>query len=120
MDQFMGGTGMNINLNPLAAVTAPTGKTNTTSTSTSTQANTPAVDPLASENTFLQLFVAQLKNQDPTSPADPTQFVTQLAQFTTLEQSTQQTADLNGILAQLQASAAITAGTGTTGNASNL
>jgi flagellar basal-body rod modification protein FlgD len=113
----MGGTIMNINLNPLAALTPPMGTTNTTSTST--QAATPAVDPLASENTFLKLFVAQLKNQDPTSPADPTQFVTQLAQFTTLEQSTQQTSDLNGILAQLQASAAIAAGTGATGRASN-
>jgi flagellar basal-body rod modification protein FlgD len=52
------------------------------------------------------LFVAQLKNQDPTTPADPTQFVTQLAQFSSLEQSTQMKADLDGILAQLQASAA--------------
>jgi flagellar basal-body rod modification protein FlgD len=36
---------------------------------------------------FLQLLVAQLKNQDPTTPSDPTQFVAQLAQFSQLEQT---------------------------------
>ena len=36
---------------------------------------------------FLQLLVAQLKNQDPLSPSDPSQFVGQLAQFQQLEQS---------------------------------
>ena len=36
---------------------------------------------------FLQLLVAQLKNQDPFNPTDSTQFVTQLAQFQQLEQS---------------------------------
>lgn len=35
---------------------------------------------------FLQLLVAQLKNQDPLSPTDSTTFVTQLAQFSNLEQ----------------------------------
>jgi flagellar basal-body rod modification protein FlgD len=35
---------------------------------------------------FLELLVAQIKNQDPLSPADPTQFTSQLAQFSELEQ----------------------------------
>lgn len=35
---------------------------------------------------FMTLLIAQLKNQDPTSPMDPTQFVTQLVQFNSLEQ----------------------------------
>jgi flagellar basal-body rod modification protein FlgD len=38
------------------------------------------------EETFLKLLVAQLKNQDPLSPTDGTQFVAQLAQFSSLEQ----------------------------------
>ncbi|HUX65953.1 MAG TPA: flagellar hook capping FlgD N-terminal domain-containing protein [Terriglobales bacterium] len=37
-------------------------------------------------NDFMTLLVAQLKNQDPTNPMDPTQFVTQLVQFNSLEQ----------------------------------
>ena len=35
---------------------------------------------------FLQLLVAQLQNQDPLNPTDSTTFVTQLAQFSELEQ----------------------------------
>jgi flagellar basal-body rod modification protein FlgD len=34
---------------------------------------------------FLKLLMAQLSNQDPTQPADPTTFTTQLAQFSQLE-----------------------------------
>jgi flagellar basal-body rod modification protein FlgD len=39
-----------------------------------------------SEGVFLQLLVAQLQNQDPLNPTDSTTFVTQLAQFSELEQ----------------------------------
>ena len=35
---------------------------------------------------FLTMFLAQLKNQDPLNPADSMQFVSQLAQFSELEQ----------------------------------
>lgn len=35
---------------------------------------------------FLMMLVAQLKNQDPLNPMDGTQFATQLAQFSSLEQ----------------------------------
>jgi len=52
---------------------------------------------LANEQTFLKLFVAQLKNQDPSSPQDPTQFVAQLAQFSQLEQSLQMRQDLDSM-----------------------
>ncbi len=39
------------------------------------------------KNMFLQLMVAQLRNQDPLNPSDGTQFVAQLAQFQQLEQT---------------------------------
>jgi flagellar basal-body rod modification protein FlgD len=38
---------------------------------------------------FLQLLVAQLRNQSPLNPMDPTQFVGQLAQFSELSEVTQ-------------------------------
>lgn len=56
------------------------------STSTSTNAAINATDALGNEGTFLQLLVAQLKNQDPSQPADTNTFLTQLAQFSSLEQ----------------------------------
>jgi len=44
-------------------------------------------DRLANKEVFMQLLVAQLKNQNPLSPADGVEFISQLAQFTQLEQS---------------------------------
>lgn len=68
--------------------------------------------PPVTENMFLQLLVAQLQNQDPSNPADSTQFVSQLAQFQTMEQSMNQGADISAIrtdLDTLVASASSTA-----------
>jgi flagellar basal-body rod modification protein FlgD len=54
--------------------------------STAARATTASPSTAPSEQMFLQLLVAQIKNQDPTSPSDPSQFVAQLAQFSQLEQ----------------------------------
>ena len=61
---------------------------NTSSTSNPTSSNTSSIggSPAPSEQMFLQLLVAQMKYQDPLNPTDSTQFVTQLAQFSELEQ----------------------------------
>jgi flagellar basal-body rod modification protein FlgD len=40
---------------------------------------------LGDKDTFLKLLVAQLKYQDPTKPADASQFMAQTAQFTQVE-----------------------------------
>ena len=52
-----------------------------------------------SKELFLRLLVAQMKNQDPLNPADSMQFVSQLAQFSELEQVI---AIRNGVEAQLE------------------
>lgn len=64
-----------------------TGTTSGTSTGSGTSsANTSTISTLSGTDTFLQLLVAQLQNQDPSSPMDTQSFVTELAQFNTVEQ----------------------------------
>ncbi|HLX46473.1 MAG TPA: flagellar hook capping FlgD N-terminal domain-containing protein [Bryobacteraceae bacterium] len=67
-----------------------------TANSTTTQSS-PTSGSLDDQNVFLQLLVAQLENQDPENPTDGTTFVTQLAQFSELSNSTQMLSDLNAI-----------------------
>ncbi len=69
-----------------------TGSTGTTSDTSKSQLPTDKLG--ADKTTFLRLLVTQLKNQNPLSPSDGVEFVTQLAQFTALEQSTQMSADI--------------------------
>lgn len=54
-------------------------------------------DALASKEVFLQLLVNQLRYQNPLQPADGVQFVSQLAQFSGLEQNLAMRADLAAI-----------------------
>ena len=64
---------------------------------TGTSQTATAQAPPVSENMFLQLLVAQLRNQDPLNPTDSTQFVTQLAQFQQMEQSLNMGQDVSAI-----------------------
>jgi flagellar basal-body rod modification protein FlgD len=68
------------------------------SLSSAVSSATDSSSSLVSEQAFLQLLITQLKNQDPTNPADPTQFVSQLASFSSLEQQTQTNTDLTQVL----------------------
>ena len=51
-------------------------------------------------NLFLKLLTTQAKNQDPLNPTDATQYTQQLAQFSQVEQSLQQTGTLKDILSR--------------------
>jgi flagellar basal-body rod modification protein FlgD len=66
----------------------------TSSTATLASAATPAQTTLKQaelgKNDFLNLLVTQLKNQDPLKPMDSSSFVAELAQFSQLEQSSNQ------------------------------
>jgi len=71
----------------------------TTSSTTSSSATT-VTNPNSTlgENTFLQLLVTELQNQDPTQAQDPNEMISQMAQFSTLEQQT----NTNSLLTNMQ------------------
>jgi flagellar basal-body rod modification protein FlgD len=69
--------------------TTDTSKSSSTSTSSST---------IMGKQDFLTLLVAQLKNQDPLNPDNPTEFTAQLAQFSSLEQLTNLNDSMTGLV----------------------
>lgn len=74
--------------------------TNTTTTQATQQssASSAATQQFGEEfNNFIKLLTAQVQNQDPLSPMDSTQFVDQLATFSSLEQQVQTNSSLGGI-----------------------
>jgi flagellar basal-body rod modification protein FlgD len=75
----------NMTINPIAM---PFDQTSSASQTGSTGSNGPTSDSLAnsSSDLFLQLLVAQLKTQDPTSPMDPTQMVGQMLSMNQLNE----------------------------------
>ena len=56
------------------------------SQTTGAASNTQQQSKSMGKDEFLQLLVAQMKNQDPTNPLKGTEFATQLAQFNSVEQ----------------------------------
>ncbi len=100
-------------IDPLTGMVGPASSQSTSASSASNTSSTASAGGLATESTFLSLLVAQLKNQDPEQPADGTTFVTQLAQFTTLEQNLAMRTDLDSINTKTPTPS--TAAAGTTG-----
>ena len=82
---------------------SPTTSNGTAPTTTMSPGATP------DKQMFLQLLISQIKNQDPTNPVDGTQFVSQLAQFSELEQLIAIRGDMDNV-----SSANTAAATGTT------
>jgi flagellar basal-body rod modification protein FlgD len=89
--------------------------TSASANAAATGSATTAASPTApvTENMFLQLLVTQLQNQDPSNPADSTQFVSQLAQFQTMEQSMTQGENISSILTDMNQMVAALPASGT-------
>ncbi len=74
-----------------------------TAATNSTVSTLPASQQLG-QTDFLKLLVTQLQNQDPLKPVDNQDFIAQLAQFSQLEQSTQQVSLLQQMISTQNAS----------------
>lgn len=83
-------------VNPTSSATANSAVA--TSSAAASSGTTAVKAATVNYNQFLQLLVAELKNQDPTSPTDPTQYMSQLASFSSVEQQIQTNSKLDTLL----------------------
>ena len=93
-----------ITQSPLAAAGRPAAQpasasASTTSTATSTSSSADASMKFSASD-FMQLLVAEMKNQDPTQPTDPTQYVQQLVGVNSLQQLIQINEGIHGTSTQ--------------------
>ena len=67
-------------------------------TDTNNKTNADAAAASLDYSTFLNLLLAQLKNQDPTKPMDSTEYMSQLASFSNVEQTIKTNSKLDSLL----------------------
>ena len=58
---------------------------------------------------FLKILITQLRNQDPTKPMEDKEFISQMAQFSTLEQMNNMSEGFSNLSGKLQSSQAMSA-----------
>ncbi len=103
-------------VNPITSSTTTPSAASAASSSAASQANSLTAP---NESVFLNLLVAQIQNQDPLNPTDSSQFVSQLAQFSELEQTIGIRNDIETAMAS-SSSAATGAGTTSSTGAAGL
>jgi flagellar basal-body rod modification protein FlgD len=79
-------------------IVTPTSVSTTAVGTTSKAAGQNTVD----YNSFLKLMVTQMQNQDPTAPMDSSQFLSQLASFSNVEQAVQSNSKLDSLISMTQ------------------
>ena len=80
----------------------PQAATNSSSGSSSSSSPSAPADNGLNANSFITLLTTQLQAQDPLSPMDPSQMVTELTQMNTFEQLLQIRQDMDALLGQAQ------------------
>lgn len=70
---------------------------NNTTTAQTTAASNASLDYQA----FLKLLIAEMKNQDPTDPTDPAEWMGQIASFSNVEQGIQTNAKLDALMTSM-------------------
>ena len=95
-------------------------RTATSSAASSGAASTPTDKTQLDSKAFLQLLIAQLKNQDPSSPMDTSAMMTQTTQMSTMQSLTELTTNAQEQFAlQMRVAAATLVGRDVTWNDAN-
>lgn len=81
----------------VSSTTTTTELQNGSQTSQTTTAEQATLD----YDSFLKLLIAQMQNQDPTDPADPAEWMGQIASFSNVEQAIQTNAKLDSLLTSM-------------------
>lgn len=79
--------------------TPAVGSPTTNNTAGATTGGSAASKASVDYDSFLKLLVTQMQNQDPTQPMDATQYVSQLATFSNVEQAVQMNSKLETLIA---------------------
>jgi len=87
-------------------VNATNNTTATTAQSNQQSSAAAATQNSVDYNSFLKLLIAEMKNQDPTNPSDPAQWMGQLASFSNVEQAVQTNAKLDAMMTSMAMSQA--------------
>ena len=77
-----------------------TANVSTVSTGTTSTDTISGPQQTLTQNNFLQLLVAQMENQDPMNPQSDTEMAVAMAQFTSLQQSTDMSSSLVNVAGQ--------------------
>src|ERR1700759_382311 len=72
--------------------------TDTSNSAAATANNSTTPSNTLDYHRFLQLLIAEMKNQDPTNPMDTSQYMSQFAQMSTVEQGVQTNQKLDALL----------------------
>ena len=89
----------------MTTIPATSGTSNTQDTSSNSGS---ADSATLNYDDFLQLMVAQLQNQDPLNPTDSTEYMSQIAQFSSVEQGINTNSKLDQLLVNSSISQAST------------
>ena len=99
----------------MTMIPSTSGVSGTTPPASTATSGATGLNQLDNSQTFLQLLVAQLENQDPTNPTDPTSFMTEIAQLTAVQSQTSLSAEEQTVAADSMIGLTVT-GTGAWGS----
>ncbi|PQV47079.1 flagellar hook assembly protein FlgD [Paraburkholderia sp. BL21I4N1] len=99
----IGSNGTNVSQTLLDTMNGTGKSSSATGATSSTSSSSSSTSASSLQQTFLQLLVAQLQNQDPTNPMDSSQMTSQLAQINTVSGISQLNTTLSSLATQMSA-----------------